>query len=133
MKIDNLSVDRSNTAETAISRQGSRQVEPVKQNRTEPSVDNEMKKRVQEQASDRAKDQEAAMKELAEAVEQANKSFKPMNRRFEYNVHDVLPRVSVKVIDSTNDRVIREIPSEKLLDMVANMLEVAGIIVDERG
>ena len=38
----------------------------------------------------------------------------------------------VKVINSINDEVIREIPPEKILDMVAHMLEIAGIIVDER-
>ncbi len=141
MKIDNMSVDRMdriNATDTATQRQGSRQVEPVQpqnnqQNRTEPSVQDDVKNRLKEQDRDRGKSQEDMMKELKEAIDQANKSFKPMNRRFEYSVHDVLPRVSVKVIDSTSDKVIREIPSEKLMDMVANMLEVAGIIVDERG
>jgi flagellar protein FlaG len=38
----------------------------------------------------------------------------------------------VKVIDINTREVIREIPPEKILDMVATMLEMAGIIVDER-
>jgi len=38
----------------------------------------------------------------------------------------------VKVIDINTNEVIREIPPEKILDMVATMLEMAGIIVDER-
>jgi flagellar protein FlaG len=31
-----------------------------------------------------------------------------------------------------NDEVIREIPPEKILDMVAKMMELAGILVDEK-
>ena len=76
--------------------------------------------------------QQSMEKELSDAIERANKSFKPMNRRFEYSVHETLNRVSVKVIDSSTDQLIREIPPEKLLDVMANMMEVAGIIVDER-
>jgi flagellar protein FlaG len=38
----------------------------------------------------------------------------------------------VKVIDAETDEIIREIPPEKILDMVAMMWEMVGIIVDER-
>jgi len=68
---------------------------------------------------------------LVKAVEKANKSFKPFDRRFEISIHEKTKTVMVKVFDSTNDQLIREIPNEKLLDMVAHMLEVAGIIVDK--
>jgi len=40
--------------------------------------------------------------------------------------------VRVKVLDSETNEVIREIPPEKILDMVAKMWELAGLIVDER-
>jgi flagellar protein FlaG len=38
----------------------------------------------------------------------------------------------VKVIDIETKDVIKEFPPEKILDMVAKMWEVAGIMVDER-
>jgi len=70
--------------------------------------------------------------QLILAVDKANKSFEPFDRRFEISMHDKIKAVMIKVIDSKTDVVIREIPSEKMLDMVANMLEVAGIMIDER-
>ncbi|HZX20764.1 MAG TPA: flagellar protein FlaG [Clostridia bacterium] len=70
--------------------------------------------------------------QLIYAVEKANKSFEPFDRRFEVSIHEKTKSVMVKVINSISDEVIREIPPEKILDMVAYMLEVAGIIVDER-
>lgn len=70
--------------------------------------------------------------QLIHAIDRANKSFEPFDRRFELSVHEKTGAIMVKVIDSTNDEVIREIPSEKILNMVAYMLEVAGIIVDEK-
>ena len=47
-------------------------------------------------------------------------------------MHDKLNVVMVKVIDTSTDEVIREIPPKKLLDMVANMLDVAGLLMDDR-
>lgn len=38
----------------------------------------------------------------------------------------------VKVIDAETEEVIREIPPEKILDLVAMIWEMIGLIVDER-
>jgi len=38
----------------------------------------------------------------------------------------------IKVINSETDEVIREIPPEKILDLIAKLWELAGIIVDEK-
>lgn len=70
--------------------------------------------------------------QLIKAIEKANKSFEAFDRRFELSVHEKTKAIMIKVIDTNSDTVIREIPSEKILDMVAHMLEVAGILVDER-
>ena len=70
--------------------------------------------------------------QLINAVDKANESFKPFDRRFEISMHDKIKAVMIKVIDARTDEVIREIPSEKMLDMVSNMMELAGILVDKR-
>lgn len=72
--------------------------------------------------------------ELIQAIKDVNKSIKAYDRRLEYSVHEKTNTIMVKVIDTSdgNERVIREIPPEKILDMVAKMWELAGIIVDER-
>ena len=38
----------------------------------------------------------------------------------------------VKVLNKENGELIREIPPEKTLDLVANMMEIAGILIDEK-
>ena len=38
----------------------------------------------------------------------------------------------VKVIDIETEEIVREIPSEKILDLVAMIWEMTGLIVDER-
>lgn len=71
-------------------------------------------------------------KVVIEAIERANKAIMGANRRFEFSIHEGTKEIMIKVIDADTNEVIREIPPEKILDMVAKMWEMAGIFVDER-
>lgn len=71
-------------------------------------------------------------KVVLDAIERANKAISGGNRKFEFSIHEKTKEIMVKVIDSDTNKVIREIPPEKILDMVAKIWEMAGIIVDER-
>lgn len=71
-------------------------------------------------------------KQWIEVIEKANKAIEGATCSFEYSIHEQTKEIMVKVIDIETKDVIREFPPEKILDMVAKMWEVAGIIVDER-
>lgn len=72
--------------------------------------------------------------EIIQAIEKANKGVKTYDRRLKFSIHERTKEIMVKVIDTSGDKekVIREIPPEKVLDMVAKMWEMAGILVDEK-
>ena len=65
-------------------------------------------------------------------IEKANKALSGGTRSFEFSIHEATKQIVVKVIDSESHEVIREIPNEKILDMVAKMWEMSGMFVDER-
>ena len=69
---------------------------------------------------------------VADALEKVNRSLTVSSRRFDISIHEKTNEVMVKVIDTQTDKVIREIPPEKILDMVAKLWELAGLFVDER-
>lgn len=69
---------------------------------------------------------------LTKAIEKANKALEPVYRRFEYSIHEKTGEVLVKVIDQGNDQVIREIPNEKFLDLMAKLQELIGLNIDEK-
>ena len=71
-------------------------------------------------------------KVIVEAIERANKAVEGINTSFEFRIHEATHEIMVKVLNRDTKEVIREIPPEKVLDMVAKMWELAGIIVDER-
>lgn len=66
------------------------------------------------------------------AIEKANKALEGADRHFEYEVHKPTNQVVITVVDNNTKEVIREIPPKKLLDLVAKLWELAGIIVDKK-
>lgn len=70
--------------------------------------------------------------EVIKAIERANKSLEGVYTHFEFSIHEQTREIMVKVIDRETGELIREIPPEKILDLIAKMWELAGILVDER-
>jgi len=71
-------------------------------------------------------------KEIINSIEKANRVFEIHDKRVEFSIHEKTKAIMIKIIDSKTDEVIKEIPPEKILDMVAKMMELAGILVDEK-
>lgn len=68
---------------------------------------------------------------LEKALETANKAMEPFDRRLDFTVHPDTGRNQVKVVNIETDEVIREIPSEKVLDVISRMQDMMGLLVDE--
>ena len=84
----------------------------------------------QEEKAREERERVASEASIKEATNRANRSME--HTRCEYSYHKETKRVSIKVIDKDTDKVIREIPPEKSLDMLQKMWEMAGILVDEK-
>lgn len=50
----------------------------------------------------------------------------------EFGYNEPTNRITIKIKDKETDEVIKEIPSEKALEMLARAWELAGILVDEK-
>ena len=81
------------------------------------------------------KDDRPAEPVSAEVVEkiiaQVNKAISSYGREMHVRVHEKTKRIMVKVMDTQEKKVIREIPPEKVLDAFARTLELAGILMDK--
>ncbi len=78
------------------------------------------------------KELETERKRVAKIAEKVNKELVQYDRRLEYRVHEKTHELMIKVIDTKDNSVVREIPSEKLLDYVASIKAKIGINLDER-
>lgn len=79
-----------------------------------------------------SKQQQAPMND--DSIKQAMKELakKQANFTSEFGIHEKTHRVTVKIVDKKTKEVIKELPPEKTLDMIAKMWEYAGLIVDEK-
>ena len=64
------------------------------------------------------------------SVEDINK--KAMNSEAVFGIHEGTNRVTIKIVDRSTKEVIKELPPEKTLDMIARVWEIAGLLVDEK-
>ncbi len=74
--------------------------------------------------------QQASHEQIKKAVEKLNKNLS--NSEAIFGIHDATNRVTIKIVDKETKEVIKELPPEKTLDMIAKAWELAGILVDER-
>ena len=97
-----------------------------------PKVDNTTRvvENTDEKSDSRSKDKEPSNETLHKAIEKINKQM--TNSEAIYGFHDKTNRVTIKIIDKETKEVIKELPPEKTLDLIAKAWELAGILVDEK-
>lgn len=84
------------------------------------------------------KNQNGAKKQDSEPKEATIKDVKEINKLINHNTiaefgyNEPTNRITIKIKDKETDEVIKEIPSEKALEMLAKAWELAGILVDEK-
>lgn len=71
-------------------------------------------------------------KMIEKSIDKANKELEKFNRRVEYEVHEKTKTVMFRIKDINTGEIIKEIPPEKIQDMIAKMWELAGLFVDEQ-
>lgn len=75
---------------------------------------------------------EKQLKQLKQVLEEANRKARLTNTAREYSYDEVTNRICVKVTDKDTEQVIREVPTEESLERLTRMLELAGLVVDQK-
>ncbi len=73
---------------------------------------------------------QASHEQIRKAVERLNKNMAHSEAVF--GIHEKTNRVTIKIVDKDTKEVIKELPPEKTLDMIAKAWELAGLLVDEK-
>ena len=102
----------------------------VKVDKTISVVENAQEKGQADGGDQQGKDQQASHEQIRKAVEKLNKNLG--NSEAVFGIHEDTKRVTIKIVDKTTKEVIRELPPEKTLDMIAKVWDLAGILIDEK-
>ena len=70
---------------------------------------------------------------ISRYVDSVNQALYPSFFRLNVGVHEPTNRITVQVIDTNTDEVVREVPPESRLDVIAKMQEFVGLLFDGRG
>lgn len=70
--------------------------------------------------------------ELTNALDRINKTVRIFNRSIQFTEHEASGRLWVKVVDTETQKIVREIPPEEILEIMARIEEMVGLLVDER-
>ncbi|MGQ9497851.1 MAG: flagellar protein FlaG [Desulfotomaculales bacterium] len=81
---------------------------------------------------DAQKAKQARRAELQDAFDRLEKIAYIFDRRFHFKVHEETKRYYVQIIDQATGEVISEVPPEKILDLVAQIQKLVGLLIDKR-
>ncbi|AVQ37364.1 flagellar biosynthesis protein FlaG [Clostridium botulinum] len=72
------------------------------------------------------------IKEAKDSVDKLNKLLEGQDIQLEYEIYGKFRDLTIRLIDTKTKEVIKEIPPRKIIDMVAKLCEMAGVLVDEK-
>ena len=94
---------------------------------TNISVSNDQSNNSEESSSNNIKE-----KDVKKAVDKLNQFLEDDNTHVEYEMHDKFKNdIIIKIVDEAG-KTIQEIPPKKLLDVIAKMCEMAGVLLDKK-
>jgi len=74
---------------------------------------------------------DANSNEFKKSISEINSKLNK-NTEAVFGIHEETNRVTIKIVDKDTKEVIKEIPPEKTLEMIAKIWEFAGLLVDEK-
>ncbi len=72
------------------------------------------------------------LKDVQKAVEKLNKFIEDEHIYAKYEMHDKFNQIMIKLINQDTKEIILEVPPKKILDMVAKMCEMVGVLIDKK-
>ena len=83
-------------------------------------------------AADNAVAQVQGQRDLEEAVKALAKAVSVVNERLAFSLHRDSGIMYVQVIDNKTNEIIKQIPPDKVMDAVARIRDMIGMLLDER-
>lgn len=78
------------------------------------------------------KNEPVAREQVEKAVEDVQRFVETMNNSLQFSIDDESGRTVVKVIDRQTEEVLRQIPSEEMLDIARALGKLKGLLVEQK-
>ncbi len=81
----------------------------------------------------KTQDKNKLKKELQKLTMELNKALEPLRTSLKFHFNDKIDELTIKVVDTKSNKVIREYPSKEALELMEKMREVVGLLFDKKG
>lgn len=75
--------------------------------------------------------QKMTAEEVRKNIEVMNKAMEILNYSLRFRIDENSEQLQVKVMEKDTDKVIREIPPQYVLDMIAKLKDTVGMLIDK--
>ena len=125
-----MDISTAKAVETAISF-GTTKNNDSKSVASKASVGNE-KVKIQTVDADKDKDKKISKDDMAKMNDALNNFMTAINSDLHFVMHDKAKELMLQVVDRRDNKVLKEIPSHEMLDVIANIRESVGALLDKR-
>jgi len=108
------------------------QVEQSEQSSTENRVTREGRSSAMPQREAPLVEREINPEDMEKILEQLNETVRVFDQRLSFELHEETERWMIEVWDRENEELIKEIPPEDVLNVVAHIQNVLGVLLDRR-
>lgn len=70
--------------------------------------------------------------DLEAAVKQANETAEAINLGIRFKLHEASDRYMVQIVNRVDNEVLKEIPGERILNLIGQIQEMIGLLLDEK-
>lgn len=72
------------------------------------------------------------LSEVEDKIDKANNLIATEKTHLKFEIHEETHTIMIKIIESDTGDVLKEIPPEKLVDMIAEICKSAGLFIDKK-
>ena len=135
------SYDSSSKMQSTAGAQSTKAVQELPTDRKTESTDGDFKKNIlgkdEAEVTEPKTDEKVTNEKSSQDNEKLKKVMEEMAATLphsepKFGIHEKTNRITIKLVDRTTQEVIKEIPPEKNLDLLAKRMELAGVLVDEK-
>lgn len=80
----------------------------------------------------RKKTEELKISDVEKLTDNLNKIMEAFDIQAKFSVHEKTKDIMIRIMNVKTNELIREIPSKKILDIVGKMMEMIGLLLDEK-
>lgn len=70
--------------------------------------------------------------QAAKMTDEMNQFMAKLNTDIQFTVHEKTNRLMLQVVDKKNGEVLKEIPSQEMLDLIARISDYVGVLLDKK-